>query len=124
MTDPISLVFDFIKNLLGEIPSGQAIPYFAPFYTLLVILWMAAISAIFVALFWKRFRGFAAFLIWMAVFLTLIHRGSVSQDIDIDASSQIFNISFSTIVLIVFAVLTLVIFGGFLRGKKVVQTPG
>ncbi len=60
----------------------------------------------------------------MAVFLTLIHRGSVSQDIDIDASSQIFNISFSTIVLIVFAVLTLVIFGGFLRGKKVVQTPG
>ena len=124
MSDPVSLVFDFIKNLLGEIPSGQAIPYFAPFYTLLVILWMAAISAIFVALFWKRFRGFAAFLIWMAVFLTLIHRGSVSQDIDIDASSQIFNISFSTIVLIVFAVLTLVIFGGFLRGKKVVQTPG
>jgi len=124
MSDPISLVFDFIKNLLGGVPSGQAIPYFAPFYNLLVILWMAAISAIFVAIFWKRFRSFAAFLIWMAVFLTLIHRGSMSQDIEIDPSSQIFNISFSTIVLIVFAVLTLVIFGGLLRGKKVVQTPG
>jgi hypothetical protein len=60
----------------------------------------------------------------MAIFLTLIHRGSVSQDIDIEASSQIFNISFSTIVLIIFVILTLVIFSGLLRGKKVVQTPG
>ena len=124
MSDPLSFIFDFIKNLLGEVPSGQAIPYFAPFYNLLVILWMAAIAALFVALFWKRFRSFAAFLIWIAIFLTLIQRGSMSQNVEIDASSALFNISFSTLVLIIFIVLTLLIFSSLRRGKRVVPTPG
>jgi len=109
---------------LGEVPSGQAIPYFAPFYNLLVIIWMAAIAALFVALFWKRFRSFAAFLVWVAVFLTLIHRGSTTQQVQIDQISAVLNISFSTIVLIIFVILTLVIFGKLLGGRKSVPTPG
>jgi hypothetical protein len=67
MSDTLSIVFDFIRGLLGEIPSGQAIPYFAPFYNLLVILWMTAIAALFVVLFWKRFRDFAALLVMRAM---------------------------------------------------------
>ena len=124
MSDTLSIVFDFIRGLLGEVPSGQAIPYFAPFYNLLIIIWMAAIAALFVALFWKRFRSFAAFLVWVAVFLTLIHRGSTTQQVQIDQISAALNISFSTIVLIIFVILTLVIFGKLLGGKKSVPTPG
>jgi len=124
MSDALSVIFDFIRGLLGEVPSGQAIPYFAPFYNLLVIIWMAAIAALFVALFWKKFRSFAAFLVWVAVFLTLIHRGSTTQNIQIDQISTLFDVSFSTIVLIIFVILTLVIFGKLMGGKKVVPTPG
>ena len=124
MSDALSVIFDFIRGLLGEVPSGQAIPYFAPFYNLLVIIWMAAIAALFVALFWKKFRSFAAFLVWVAVFLTLIHRGSTTQNIQIDQISTLFDVSFSTIVLIIFVILTLVIFGKLIGGKKAVPTPG
>ena len=124
MSDALSVIFDFIRGLLGEVPSGQAIPYFAPFYNLLVIIWMAAIAALFVALFWKKFRSFAAFLVWVAVFLTLIHRGSTTQNVQIDQISALFDVSFSTIVLIIFVILTLVIFGKLMGGKKVVPTPG
>jgi hypothetical protein len=124
VSDALSVIFDFIRGLLGEVPSGQAIPYFAPFYNLLVIIWMAAIAALFVALFWKRFRSFAAFLVWAAVFLTLIHRGSTTQNVQIDQISALFDISFSTIVLIIFVILTLLIFGKLLGGKKSVPTPG
>ena len=124
MSDILSIVFDFIRGLVGEAPSGQAIPYFAPFYNLLVIIWMAAISALFVALFWKKFRSFAAFLIWVAFFLTLIQRGSTTQQVQIDQISAALNISFSTIVLIIFIILTLLIFGKLLGGKKSVPTPG
>jgi hypothetical protein len=124
VSDALSVVFDFIRGLLGEPPSGQAIPYFAPFYNLLIIIWMAAIAALFVALFWKRFRSFAAFLVWSAVFLTLIHRGSTTQNVQIDQISAIFDVSFSTIVLIIFVILTLVIFGKLMGGKKGVPTPG
>jgi hypothetical protein len=124
MSDAVSVIFDFIRGLLGEVPSGQAIPYFAPFYNLLVIIWMAAIAALFVALFWKRFRSFAAFLVWVAVFLTLIHRGSTTQQVQIDQISAALNISFSTIVLIIFVILTLVIFGKLFGGRKSVPTPG
>jgi len=124
MSDPLSATLEFIKSLLGEAPSNQAIPYFAPFYNLLVVLWMAALSAIFVAVFWKRFRGFAAFLIWMAIFLTLIHKGSSSLDVQIDAFSAVFNMSFSIILLIVFIILTLLIFGGLLGRRRGVPMPG
>ena len=124
MSDTLSIVFDFIRGLLGEVPSGQAIPYFAPFYNLLVIVWMAAISALFVALFWKKFRSFAAFMVWTAIFLTLIHRGSTTQNVQIDQISAALDISFSTIVLIIFVILTLVIFGKLFGGRKSVPTPG
>jgi len=77
-----------------------------------------------VALFWKKFRSFAAFLVWVAVFLTLIHRGSTTQNVQIDQISALFDVSFSTIVLIIFVILTLVIFGKLMGGKKVVPTPG
>jgi hypothetical protein len=123
MTDVLSLVFDFISGLLGGAPSGQAIPSFAPFYNLLVILWMAALSSLFVALFWKKFRSFAAFLVWIAIFLTLIERGSSSEQVQVGQVSGLFNISFSTIVLIIFVIVTLLIFGKMLGGRSI-PTPG
>ena len=124
MTDVLSLVFEFISGLLGGAPSGQAIPSFAPFYNLLVILWMAALSSLFVALFWKKFRSFAAFLVWIAIFLTLIERGSSSEQVQVGQVSGLFNISFSTIVLIIFVIVTLLIFGKMLGGSKSIPTPG
>jgi hypothetical protein len=124
MSDILSATLEFIKILLGEPPTDSAIPYFAPFYNLLIILWMAALSAIFVAVFWKRFRGFAAFLIWMAIFLTLIHKGSSSLNVQIDAFSAVFNMSFSIVLLIIFIILTLLIFGGLLGRRRGVPIPG
>jgi predicted membrane protein len=123
MSDLLSLPLEFINNIIGQIPSDQAIPYFAPFYNLTVILWMAAIAAIIVAPFWKRFRAFAVFLTWMAIFFTLVQRGSSSQRGEIDALQALFNISFSTAILIIFVVLTLWIFGRLLSGKKAVPMP-
>jgi hypothetical protein len=123
MSDLLSLPLEFINNIIGQIPSDQAIPYFAPFYNLTVILWMAAIAAIIVAPFWKRFRAFAVFLTWMAIFFTLVQRGSSSQRGEIDALQALFNISFSTAILIIFVVLTLWIFGRLLTGKKSVPIP-
>jgi len=122
MSDLLTLPLQFINNVLGGIPSGQAVPYFAPFYNLTVLLWMAAIAAILVAPFWKKFRGFAVFLTWMAIFATLVQRGSSTQQGEINALSALFNISFSTAILIIFVVLTLWIFGKLL-GKKVISTP-
>jgi hypothetical protein len=123
MSDLLSLPLEFINRIIGQIPSDQAIPYFAPFYNLTVILWMAAIAAILVAPFWKRFRGFAVFLTWMAIFATLVQRGASSQRGEIDALSAVFNISFSTAILIIFIILTVWIFGKLLGGKKIVSTP-
>ena len=120
MSDVLTLPLDLINRILGEIPSGQALPYFAPFYNLTVLLWMAAIAAIIVAPFWKKFRGFAVILTWLAIFATLVQRGSSSGEID--ALSALFNISLSTAILIIFIVLTLWIFGKLL-GKKVISTP-
>jgi hypothetical protein len=124
MTDVLSLVFDFINALLGGVPSGQPIPYFSPFYNLLVILWMAAISSLFVALFWKKFRSFAAFLVWVAIFLTLIERGSSTQQVQVDQVSGLFNISLSTIVIIIFVIVTLLLFSKLLGGRRSIPTPG
>ena len=125
MSDVLTILLDFISNMLGEIPSGQAIPYFAPFYNLTVLVWMAAIPAIpaiLVAPFWKRFRGFAVFLVWLAIFLTLAQRGASSTGAEIDALSALFSISISTAILLVFVVLTLWMFSRIL-GKKAIPTP-
>ena len=124
MTDVLSLVFDFITGLLGGAPTGQAIPSFAPFYNLLVLLWMASLSSLFVALFWKKFRSFAAFLVWVAIFLTLIERGSSTQQVQVNQVSGLFNISLSTIVIILFAIVTLLVFSKMLGGKRSIPTPG
>jgi len=123
VSDLLSPFLNLITNLLGEIPSGQAIPYFAPFYNLTVLLWMGAIAAILVAPFWKRFRGFAVFLTWLAIFATLVQRGSSSQGGEIDALSALFNISFSTAILIIFVILTFWVFSRLLGRKKIVSTP-
>ena len=123
MSDLLSLPLEFITNIVGQIPSDQAIPYFAPFYNLTVILWMAAIAAILVAPFWKRFRGFAVFLTWMTIFFTLVQRGSSSQQGEINALSALFNISFSTAILIIFVILTIWVFSRLLGRKKVIPTP-
>jgi len=123
MSDLLSPFLEFIRNLLGEIPSEGAIPFFAPFYNLTVILWMAAIAAILVAPFWKRFRGFAVFLTWLAIFATLVQRGASSERGEIDALSALFNISFSTAILIIFVILTLWVFTRLLGRKKVISTP-
>jgi hypothetical protein len=122
VSDLLTIALQFINSLLGGIPSGQAVPYFAPFYNLTVLLWMAAIAAILVAPFWKKFRGFAVFLTWLAIFATLVQRGSSTQQGEINALSAVFNISFSTAILIIFVVLTLWVFGKIL-GKKVIPTP-
>ena len=122
MSDLLSLPLELIRGILGEISSGQAIPYFAPFYNFTVLVWMGAIAAILVAPFWKKFRGFAVFLTWMAIFLTLVQRGSSTQRGEIDALSALFNITFSTAILIIFVILTFWIFSRLLR-KKVIPTP-
>jgi hypothetical protein len=124
MSDLLTFLLSLINSALGQIPSGnEAIPYFAPFYNFTVLLWMAAIAAILVAPFWKRFRGFAVFLTWMAIFLTLVQRGSSGQGGEIDALSALFNISFSTAILIIFVVLTIWVFGKLLGKKKMIPTP-
>jgi Na+/phosphate symporter len=123
MSDLLTIALQFINSVLSGIPSGQAVPYFAPFHNLTVLLWMAAIAAILVAPFWKKFRGFAVFLTWMAIFATLVQRGSSTQQGEINALSALFNISFSTAILIIFVVLTVWIFSRLLRGKKIVSTP-
>jgi hypothetical protein len=122
VSDVLSVLLEFIRSILGEMPSGQAIPYFAPFYNLTVLVWMAAIPAILVAPFWKKFRGFAVFLVWLAIFLTLAQRGSSSTRAEIDALSALFSISISTAILLVFVVLTLWLFSRLL-GKKAIPTP-
>jgi hypothetical protein len=122
MSDLLTLPLEFINRILGQIPSGQAIPYFAPFYNLTVLVWMAAIAAILVAPFWKKFRGFAVFLTWMAIFLTLVQRGSLTQGGEIDALSALFNISLSTAILVVFIVLTVWVFVK-LAGRKAIPKP-
>lgn len=63
MSDLLTAPLELIRNIVGEISTGGAIPFFDPFYNLVVILWMAVIAAILVAPFWKKFRGFAAKMI-------------------------------------------------------------
>jgi hypothetical protein len=59
----------------------------------------------------------------MAIFATLVQRGSTSQRGEIDALSALFNISFSTAILIIFVVLTVWVFSRIVGRKKVIPTP-
>jgi len=119
VSDLLTAPLELIRNFVGEVSSGGAIPFFDPFYNLVVILWMAAIAAIIVAPFWKKFRGFAALLTWAAIFTTLVMRGSSSRGGEISALTSLFNISFSMVMLIVFVFLTIWIFSRLVSRKKV-----
>lgn len=123
MSDLLTAPLEFIANIVEGISPGGAIPFFDPFYNAVVILWMAAIAAIIVAPFWKRFRGFAVFLTWLAIFTTFIMRGSMPGGIQLDALSSLFNLSLSAVLLILFVILTIWIFRWIVGGKKLVPTP-
>ena len=123
MSDLLTAPLEFIRDIVGEISSGGAIPFFDPFYNAVVILWMAAIAAIIVAPFWKKFRGFAVFLTWLAIFTTFIMRGSFPEGLRLDALSALFNMSLSVVLLILFVVLTIWLFKRIVGGKKLVPTP-
>jgi hypothetical protein len=123
MSDILAWPLDFIRSLVGEVSTGGAIPFFDPFYNLVVILWMAAIAAILVAPFWKKFRSFAVFLTWLAIFTTLVMRGSSSDSGEISVLTSLFNISFSFVLLVIFVILSFWIFSRLLTKKKLVPTP-
>jgi len=123
MSGMLAWPLDVIRSLVGEISTGGAIPFFDPFYNLVVILWMAAIAAILVAPFWKRFRSFAVFLTWLAIFTTLVMRGSSSDSGEISILTSLFNISFSFVLLVIFVILSFWIFSRLLTKKKLVPTP-
>lgn len=122
MSDPLTSIFQLITSIVGQPSIGGAIPFFDPLYNLTVLVWMGAIAAVIVSPFSKRFRGFAAFLTWIALFLTFVGRGSSSQG-EISTLSTLFNISSSVVFLIVFVFLSVWIFGRLLGRKKLVPTP-
>jgi hypothetical protein len=121
MSDLLTAPLEFIQRVVGEISSEGAIPFFHPFYNLVVILWMAAIAAILVCPFWKKFRAFAVFLTWLAIFTTLAMRGSSPSGLQLDVLSAFFNVSLSIVLLILFVILTIWIFKRVVKGK--VPTP-
>jgi hypothetical protein len=121
--DPLTSIFDLIRGLVGQPSTGAVIPFFDPLYNLTVLVWMDAIAAIIVSPFSKRFRGFAAFLTWIALFLTFVGRGSSSQGEQLSALSTLFNLSSSVVFLILFVILSVWIFGRLLGRKKIVPTP-
>lgn len=123
MSDPLTSIFDLIRSLVGQPSTGGVIPFFDPLYNLTVLVWMGAIAAIIVSPFSKRFRGFAAFLTWIALFLTFVGRGSSSQGEQISTLSTLFNISSSVVFLVLFVILSVWIFGRLLGRKKIVPTP-
>jgi Na+/phosphate symporter len=123
VSDPLSSIFNLIISLVGQPSTGGAIPFFDPLYNLTVLVWMGAIAAIIVSPFSKLFRGFAAFLTWIALFLTFVGRGSSSQGEQISVLSALFNISASVVFLILFVILSVWIFSRLLGRKKIVPTP-
>lgn len=123
MSDPLTSIFQLIISLVGPASTGGAIPLFDPLYNLTVLVWMGAIAAIIVSPFSKRFRGFAALLTWIALFLTFVGRGSSSQGEQISTLSTLFNISSSVVFLILFVILSVWIFGRLLSRKKIMPTP-
>jgi Na+/phosphate symporter len=122
VSDPLTSIFQLIISLVGPASTGGAIPFFDPLYNLNVLVWMGAIAAIIVSPFSKRFRGFAALLTWIALFLTFVGRGSSSQGEQISVLSTLFNISSSVVFLILFVILSVWIFGRLLGRKKIVPT--
>jgi hypothetical protein len=46
VSDLLTAPLELIRNFVGEISSDGAIPFFDPFYNLVVILWMAAARAL------------------------------------------------------------------------------
>ena len=123
MSDPLTSIFQLITALVGPASTGGSIPFFDPLYNLNVLVWMGAIAAIIVSPFSKRFRGFAALLTWIALFLTFVERGSSSQEGEISTLSTLFNISSSVVFLIMFVVLSVWLFGRLLGKKKIVPAP-
>jgi lipopolysaccharide export LptBFGC system permease protein LptF len=123
VSDPLSSIFNLIISLVGQPSTGGAIPFFDPLYNLTVLVWMGAIAAIIVSPFSKRFRGFAAFLTWIALFLTFVARGSSSQGEQISTLSTLFSISSSLVFLLVFVILSVWLFGRLLGRKKIISTP-
>jgi hypothetical protein len=123
VSDLLTAPLEFINRLVGQASSGGAIPFFDPFYNIVIILWMAAIAAILVCPFWKKFRAFAVFLTWLAVFTTFVMRGSSPEGLKLDVLSAYLNMSLSVVLLVLFVILTLWLFGRLVRGKKLVPTP-
>jgi Na+/phosphate symporter len=123
VSDPLTSIFNLIVGLVGQPSTGTAIPFFDPLYNLTVLVWMGAIAAIIVSPFSKRFRGFAAFLTWIALFLTFVGRGSSSQGEEISTLTALFNISSSIVFLLVFVFLSVWLFSRLLGRKKIVPTP-
>ena len=117
MSDLLTAPLNFIRSIVGEISSGGAIPFFDPFYNIVVILWMATIAAILVCPFWKKFRAFAVFLTWLAIFTTFVMKGSSPNDAGLSVLNAFFNMSLSLVLLVLFVILTLWIFGRVVKGK-------
>jgi hypothetical protein len=123
VSDPLTSILSLITSIVGQASIGGAVPFFDPLYNLTVLVWMAAIAAIIVAPFSKRLRGFAAFLTWIALFLTFVGRGSSSSGADISQLTTYLNLSATLFFLIIFVVLSVWIFGRLLFGKKIIPTP-
>ena len=123
MSDLLTAPLELIRSIVGEISSSGPIPFFDPFYNIVVILWMAAIAGILVCPFWKKFRAFAVFLTWLAVFATFVMRGSSPEGLKLDVLSAYLNMSLSVVLLVLFVILTLWLFGRLVRGKKLVPAP-
>jgi len=117
VSDLLTAPLEFIRRLVGEASSGGAIPFFDPFYDIVVILWMATIAAILVCPFWKKFRAFAVFLTWLAIFTTFVMKGSSPNDAGLSVLNAFFNMSLSLVLLVLFVILTLWIFGRVVKGK-------
>jgi hypothetical protein len=124
MSDLLTAPLNLIRDLVGGVSSGGAIPFFDPFYNLVVLLWMAAIAAILVCPFWKKFRAFAVFLTWLAIFTTLAMRGSSPEGLKLDVLSAFFNMSLSVVLLVLFVILTIWLFGRLLKTKVSVPKVG
>jgi hypothetical protein len=123
VSDPLTLILNLIQGIVGSAPASGAIPFFDPLYNFTVLVWMGAIAAIVVSPFSKRFRGFAAFLTWIALFLTFVARGTSSQGEQISILSTLFSISSSLVFLVVFVILSVWLFGRLLGRKKIISTP-
>lgn len=122
MSDPLTSILNLITGIVGQASIGGAVPFFDPLYNLTVLVWMGAIAAIIVAPFSKRLRGLAAFLTWVALFLTFVGRGSSSRGEDISQLTTYLNLSATLVFLIIFVVLSVWIFGRLLFGKKIIPT--